>query len=232
MDTITESPNHQETLDRVKHHPSSKRLFLNVLQVQDTAQNHPNTYLNLARLFAPTKKVLLLPGTLSKLDRNLYNVVISHSTHTPSMITLPAPAIPASPLTPILMPKDYPIWCTERHFLATTRANDWDECIWQVWLQELGALDHIKSEVSSPRDADVQTYSEYAVSYLLLRLLTIFRAGIDVFEQVTFRQRLVGRQRAESCEQAKREASQATYVSGQKRHVVKRRQEFYKQFCR
>ncbi|KAI0293354.1 hypothetical protein B0F90DRAFT_1402213 [Multifurca ochricompacta] len=48
-------------------------------------------------------------------------------------------------LAPVLIPRDHPLWCTERFSFvpapvpATQRAADWDACLWQVQLETFGA---------------------------------------------------------------------------------------------
>ncbi|KAG5731967.1 hypothetical protein E4T56_gene18245 [Termitomyces sp. T112] len=41
-------------------------------------------------------------------------------------------------LSPAILPRNYPIWCTERPLLRQTRALEWKACIWQLWLDSFG----------------------------------------------------------------------------------------------
>ncbi|KAJ7178429.1 hypothetical protein C8R43DRAFT_871736, partial [Mycena crocata] len=139
------SASHTELLRRLKTlkiHPSLSGLSLHLLHVSNH-QYSPSAYLNLARLFASSPTVMLFPANLSNtLPSNLYNILTSHHSHhaarKPLLITDTATSpfsIPA--LTPILLPRNYQLWCTERPFLSS-RTADWDDCLWQLWLEESG----------------------------------------------------------------------------------------------
>ena len=111
-----------------------------------------NAYLNFARLFSQTRLVMLYPGSpASPIPDKLYRRVSMHAnkpnaTHkvvplvlSPSKLRPNSP-IPFPPLSPLLLDRSYPIWCSERFFSAPSRDDAWEECLWQVWLNSYGHL--------------------------------------------------------------------------------------------
>jgi hypothetical protein len=134
---------------------------MHVLSTTNGQQVHPNAYINLARFFAPTNNVVLFPGRLPVVDRQLYQQLANLALDTPAVVSLTAPSFPAFPCVPIAMTKNYSVWCTERHFLGSTRANDWEQCVWQIWLYELGLLGQVISEVHN--SIDQSKLPEYGV---------------------------------------------------------------------
>ena len=134
-------------LAHLLRHPmlNVSRLALHTLHLDPKTPDAPNVLLNLARLFAPTRTVLLVPGTPTP-----------PQTHPPLTLTGPViiPAAPQktadkgrpeTPLAPVLIPRDHPLWCTERFAFVpaythtSPRAADWDACLWQVKLETYGA---------------------------------------------------------------------------------------------
>ncbi|THH05277.1 hypothetical protein EW145_g4911 [Phellinidium pouzarii] len=111
-----------------------------------------NTYLNLARLFARTRYVALFPTSpRAHVAGSLYQKVSSKissfnmsrlaSPHVLSSSKYMANSpIPFPPLAPLLVEQMYPIWCSERFFTSPSREVDWEECLWQFWLNSFGAL--------------------------------------------------------------------------------------------
>ncbi|KAG2368335.1 hypothetical protein BDR07DRAFT_64009 [Suillus spraguei] len=43
-------------------------------------------------------------------------------------------------MSPVVLPKDYPTWCTERFSLFRSRSLDWEDCLWQLWLESAGEV--------------------------------------------------------------------------------------------
>lgn len=130
-------------------------LSVHVLSTDATPSNHsPNAYLNLARIFSVTSTVLVYPGNTS----SLYNVFDQSSDmtniqhHHDKSISNRRPVIPIvlgppddvkypfRPLAPILLSQDHPLWCTERAFIFPTRESDWDQCLWQLWMESYGEI--------------------------------------------------------------------------------------------
>ncbi|EJD02971.1 uncharacterized protein FOMMEDRAFT_156335 [Fomitiporia mediterranea MF3/22] len=111
-----------------------------------------NSYLNLARLFARTRFVLLFPASTvstvpDKFSERLSKQIVSWnmSQSEPPLIlssskVKPDASNPFSPLSPVLLEKSHPIWCSERFFTAPSREEDWEECLWQFWLNSYGNL--------------------------------------------------------------------------------------------
>ena len=126
---------------------NASRLALHTLHLSPMTPDAPNAFLNLARLFAPTRTVLLVPGTPAP-PQSLSTTVWPSPIQGPIIINVQAstPAPPRdkrrheTPLAPILIPRDHPLWCTERFaFVPSPRALDWEACLWQVHLETYGA---------------------------------------------------------------------------------------------
>lgn len=125
------------------------RLALHTLHLDPTTPDAPNVFLNLARLFAPTRTVLLVPGTPAP-PQTLPTTIWPFALPGPVIITA-APqkttdkGRPETPLAPVLIPRDHPLWCTERFAFVpaythtSPRAADWEACLWQVKLETYGA---------------------------------------------------------------------------------------------
>lgn len=134
-------------LAHLLRHPmlNVSRLALHTLHLDPKTPDAPNVFLNLARLFAPTRTVLLVPGTPAP-PQTLPPLVLTG----PVIITA-APqktadkGRPETPLAPVLIPRDHPLWCTERFAFVpvythtSPRAADWDACLWQLKLETYGA---------------------------------------------------------------------------------------------
>ena len=127
-------------------------LHAHVLLKVPKANYSPNSYLNVARLFAPTPNIVMVPGEPTMLINprhfkagleragkrgSLEPLLLSDSN------IISNSTVPFDDLSPILLPRDYPLWCTERFFTVPTRALDWRECMWQFWLSSYGQLQHI-----------------------------------------------------------------------------------------
>jgi len=144
-------------LTHLLQHPklNASRLALHLLHLDPTTPEAPNVFLNLARLFAPTRKLLLVPGTprppppssISSLsitrvrDPVIVRVVVPG--HGAGITTSKGrPATPAK-LSPMLILRDHHLWCTERFAFASASSSprrvDWDACLWQVQLETFGA---------------------------------------------------------------------------------------------
>ncbi|KAI0047521.1 hypothetical protein FA95DRAFT_1518915 [Auriscalpium vulgare] len=146
-------------------------LALHVLHLDPaTKSDTPNAFLNLARLFAPTANVLLVPG------------------RTPPPAAASAPAAASWPaLSSVLLPRDAPVWCTERFFTAApgqARSADWEECLWQLYLDSFGRMPALREPrwPSPPTDSNA--------------------VGIPV--EAAIRRRLSARYKSETCVLAQR----------------------------
>ncbi|KAJ7680428.1 hypothetical protein DFH06DRAFT_416793 [Mycena polygramma] len=199
-----------QRLETLRGHSSLAGLSLHLVYGTN-GQHSPSAYLNLARLFASTRTVMLFPANLSNnLPTNFYNNLTSripHSAKTPLLITGTATSafsIPA--LTPIILPQNYPSWCTERAFRAS-RTSDWDDCVWQIWLEEYG-LGHANITIAMNPEQLVKVGADLA--------------GLT--------QRLSGKYRAEMCEVAIRRLGTPDTTRMSK--IGKRRLQWVKGFCR
>ncbi|KAF8893963.1 hypothetical protein BD779DRAFT_1797911 [Infundibulicybe gibba] len=133
-------------------------LSMHVLHIRHPSQLEasPNRFLNVARLFAQTFVVMLFPAEISILPPpDMYSAVHStiHQGLDRPLILTPnnQSDFPFPPFSPVVLPQSYPTWCTERFFLDHNRPADWDECLWQLWLESFGKLGKINTaSVLSP----------------------------------------------------------------------------------
>jgi hypothetical protein len=134
---------------------NASRLSLHMLHLDPGTPDAPNVFLNLARLFAPTRTVLLVPGTPEPPPlSSIPSLSIAHI-RDPVVVQVAGPGHGAgSPadkrhpasfavLSPLLISRDHSLWCMERFAFAPApaapRAADWDACLWQVQLETFGA---------------------------------------------------------------------------------------------
>ncbi|RPD63864.1 hypothetical protein L227DRAFT_584354 [Lentinus tigrinus ALCF2SS1-6] len=141
-----------------KDHASLRtRLMVHVLHLAPAAELQPNAFLNLARLLSPSPRTVLFPGNLSYAPpKTLYKTLVSQQ---PSSSSALSPAgrtrkrkpvvltskdhmsFPFASLAPVMIARDDSTWCTERFFAGMSRAGDWEECLWQVWLANFGGVE-------------------------------------------------------------------------------------------
>lgn len=119
---------------------ATSQLCIHLIHIRTHNSSAPNVYLNLARLFAPTSRIVLFPAPVAILaPRDLYRLVNMQDTPHPSIITTPLRTMyPFTPFVPILLRRNHSTWCTERHFVGSSRTADWSECVWQVWTESMG----------------------------------------------------------------------------------------------
>lgn len=151
--TTTHSPNSsaaQELLQQVsafRNISSTKyKVSAHVLHLVPGTPENPNAFLNLARALSKTPTVALFPGNLSVVPPKSFQRSISSSSlfnqHKPVVFTVRGQiAYPFTPLSPILVPRDSPVWCTERFFPTLSRSVEWMECLWQFWLENYGVVE-------------------------------------------------------------------------------------------
>ncbi|KAK2463204.1 hypothetical protein APHAL10511_004859 [Amanita phalloides] len=179
------SSNYSKLLYRIRdleNRLGTSQLSLHLLHIRSHNTLALNVYLNFARLFALTSRIVLFPTPISQLPpRDLYGLIGMQDLSRPAFITTPSrAAYPFNPLSPILLMRNHSIWCTERHFVHSDRAAEWRECIWQIWTESLGkASKIIMHGVSSEdnggrRETDVihtRTSTIYRIEYcdLILR---------------------------------------------------------------
>ncbi|GJE95904.1 hypothetical protein PsYK624_120950 [Phanerochaete sordida] len=142
-----ESQELAKKLEAVGRIPSTRhKLSAHILHLESRTTQNPNSFLNLARIFAQTPRVALFPGNLSVVPPKTFQRSIasssSFSANKPVVFAMRGrSSFPFSPLSPILMHRDDPVWCTERFFTGLSRSADWAECVWQVWLESFGSMD-------------------------------------------------------------------------------------------
>lgn len=150
-------------------------LSVHIVHLSPTAEPQPNAFLNLARLLAPSPRVVLFPGNLSYAPpKNLYRTLIAQQPSSSSAMSQPSgrarkrrpvvltlrehTSFPFASLAPLVMPRDDATWCTERFFAGMSRAADWEECLWQVWLANFGDVEIRQTQgwtyTSQQADAD------------------------------------------------------------------------------
>ena len=86
--------------------------------------------------------------------------------------------IPPS-LSPLLIEREHPIWCTERFFTASREA-DWQECVWQFWLYSYGTLPYIEAnwEVSMKQNRKHATKVDVSILISLFQCINIISCRI------------------------------------------------------
>ncbi|KIY53956.1 hypothetical protein FISHEDRAFT_32292 [Fistulina hepatica ATCC 64428] len=146
-----ESEDHRHVLNRIRalaERDPALSLSVHLLHVKRYNEQNHNTYLNLARLFAPTERVLLFPGDphLCAIP-NVHVTLLDRDASLPLLIADSRPAFPFPPMSPIVVRRDHPAWCTERFFFAHSRLIDWQECTWSIWLESFGSFDHLNATV-------------------------------------------------------------------------------------
>jgi hypothetical protein len=128
-----------QNVSSIKHKVSVHVLHL----AADTAES-PNAFLNLARLFAQSHVLALFPGGLSVVPPKVfYHAAASMVNSSKPVIftTRQRTVYPFASLSPMLLTRESPLWCTERFFLPTSRSMDWTECLWQLWLNSFGDVE-------------------------------------------------------------------------------------------
>ena len=145
---------HISLLKRIHYlnsHLSIPMLSLHLLHLAHEDQASPNTYINIARLFAVTKTVMLVPANLSLpplitsdavgIQKSRLRLVTPSGQIRPTFSTLPS-------LSSLILPLNHPVWCTDRFFVDNTRASDWRECLWQYWLDSFGEFNNIEATIT------------------------------------------------------------------------------------
>ncbi|KIK67317.1 hypothetical protein GYMLUDRAFT_69503 [Collybiopsis luxurians FD-317 M1] len=69
---------------------------------------------------------------------------------------------PSPPLTPLLISRDHPRWCTERFTFSKSRISNWDECLWQFSLDGYGRISVINATVEAGVERNVHS-NDFAV---------------------------------------------------------------------
>lgn len=119
------------------------KVSAHVLHLAPDTPDNPNAFLNLARVFSRTPTVVLFPGNLSVVPPKTFQRSIGSSAPTVDIkpvvfASRGKTTFPFSDLSPVILKRDDHPWCSERFFPALSRATDWTECLWQLWLDGFG----------------------------------------------------------------------------------------------
>ncbi|KAJ4483310.1 hypothetical protein J3R30DRAFT_3283871, partial [Lentinula aciculospora] len=184
----------------------------------------PNLYLNLARLLAITSYTMLFPGNMSlvPLDLSMTNVV-SSARRNVSVVTSNGQVVyPPAPLSPMLIPRDHPCWCTERFTFSNSRESNWIYCSTQFWLDSYGDVGGINATIEDGVE-EPEFHDVSAVCRPTQRLALIINSV-----QAKIHQRLSSRLKAEMCDSSMKKL--VTSGSPQMKQE-KQRGRWLKQFC-
>lgn len=141
--------------------PSLAYFSVHILQTNTQVSLSPNIFLNIGRLFAPTDIVMIVPAEISTVtpSAEMYHSVSEHLSHhlqIPAVLTIAKEiTFPVASFSPLVLPRDYPVWCTDRFFLASSRSSDWDVCLWQIWLEQQGKIGQVNVSMSHAPDLTV-----------------------------------------------------------------------------
>ena len=118
---VTTSSSNSHISDQLRRTLPSEYLSVHLLRIQANTTLSPNAYLNLARFFSQTDRVVLFPLSSPPL--------LSHSD---------LYQVGAVDEDVLVLPKDHAVWCTERIFIDDSREAHWAACLWQFWLDSFG----------------------------------------------------------------------------------------------
>ncbi|CAK5281748.1 unnamed protein product [Mycena citricolor] len=204
-----QSPSLIARLQSLKSHPSLSKLWLHL--VPSSKQYNSAQLLNLARFFAPTRSIMLWPASPAAVILQVYDALISQigqPIQKPLLLSpFPASVFSIPSLTPVVLSRDYRLWCSERAFLGS-RSSDWDECVWFLWLEEYG-LESLNVTSGSIVESKIRDDNR-----------TVDR----------FVQRLSAKHRAETCEVTLRRLSGPD--APRPSRAVKKKMQWVKGFCR
>ncbi|KAF9566679.1 hypothetical protein CPC08DRAFT_758677 [Agrocybe pediades] len=178
------SSSHRKLLQALKQ-SAPQQASIHILHLREKELGPPNSYLNLARLFALTDWTLIMPSELfepipTDIQRLLSSTTSGSSLGT-YLLASGGKEYPFLESSALLLRKDRGMWCTERLFVGMSRSSDWNECVWQLQLETRGIINSInmlgKNVTMSLTREDKATIAEGVI-----------------------RQRLIARLRAEMCD--------------------------------
>lgn len=120
------------------------RVSVHVLYLPTQSPENPNAFLNLARVFSTTPTVILFPARLSLAPPKTFHRSVASVVQSPKPVVFSMrqhTAFPFAALSPVVLSREDPLWCTERFFPPMSRSADWAECLWQVWLENFGDVE-------------------------------------------------------------------------------------------
>ena len=92
-----------------------------------------------------TSSIVLFPGSLAAVPPKTFSRTLlskEPSRTKPAVYSMRGRNVyPYSPLSPLVLSRENPLWCTERFFPDVSRSADWQECLWQMWLETFGEID-------------------------------------------------------------------------------------------
>lgn len=151
----------RESLKKLSKLPTLRqKLFLHVYTKPVTGPVARDSLLNLARIFAPTRRIVLFPFVpLSGADcrtiiipPRAWNETNLGIEHTQTHFLIPYGAsndlsigdFPYS--TAVIMDRDSTVWCSERF------VSKWTECLWSLWLSSFGYFESSSCRLISTVD--------------------------------------------------------------------------------
>ncbi|KAH7913924.1 hypothetical protein BJ138DRAFT_1001323 [Hygrophoropsis aurantiaca] len=127
------------------------QLSLHVLHVYSPSGSSSNTYLNIARLLSRTVQVILFPGGpptfQARDDQRIFLAHLNPKTSSSILNNELQKSHSDKAISPVILARNHPVWCTERYFIFGSRMLDWEECLWQLQLESSGDVSVIESPV-------------------------------------------------------------------------------------
>ncbi|KAG8214027.1 hypothetical protein J3R82DRAFT_10782 [Butyriboletus roseoflavus] len=168
-------------------HASSSNTSVHVLRVSSIAGGSSNAYLNMARFFARTSQVILFPDGIPKAalspDHAHWLDKLPIDTPHPVLLTNATQRVfPSRLLAPVVLPRDHPVWCTERFYIFGSRILDWEDCLWKLWLESAGEASSIAVShfLDGSKNTTALSVSPFAMK-LRLRWSTKYRSEACAF---------------------------------------------------
>jgi hypothetical protein len=148
----------RERLKKLSKLPALRqKLFLHVYTKPATGPVARDSLLNLARIFAPTRRIVLFPFVPSS-DADCRNSIIPPRAWNETDLTVkliqPHFLIPHGATndlsignfpnsTVLIMDRDSTVWCPERFI------SKWTECLWSLWLSSFGYFESSSCRLAS-----------------------------------------------------------------------------------
>ncbi|KAH0827961.1 hypothetical protein J3R83DRAFT_3599 [Lanmaoa asiatica] len=228
------STGHKNLLGYLTTKHASTNTCVHVLHVPSVAGGSSNAYLNMARFFARTSRVVLFPDGIPKFALSVYAhwldklpvgtphpVLLSNATHK---------AFSPRLLAPVVLPRDHPVWCTERLYMFGSRILDFEDCLWKLWLESAGeassiAVPHL---LDGSKNTTALSVSPHAVRFVALLFNIRSRRITAGYHQMKIRLRWSTKYRSEACAfTLKRSQALESLSKTEKRHM-----QWRKKFCR
>ena len=137
------STHNSPALTDLLRHPmlNASHLSLHMPHLDPMTPEAPNVFLNLARLFAPTRTLLLVPGIPEPPPLSSIPSLSTAGVRDPVVVQAAVPIAadkrrPAAlaMLAPLLIPHDHSLWCMERFAFVPTPAARGAQHMWRHFL--------------------------------------------------------------------------------------------------